>query len=148
MLVATGTRVDDPTSSESAHRAENTDRPPAGWHLRAHVLYPVTYTWFVFLSAMDLMFTWTILHFGGREVNWVADHVIRRFGLVGVVALKFGVVTLVVCICEIVGRHRLETGRKLARWAIIISIIPVSAGFIQLIIAISRIAQIVDGDGS
>src|SRR3954470_8152958 len=66
------------------------------------VLYPKEYTWFVFLSATDVMFTWTILFFGGGEVNWLAAWVIRHYNLYGLVALKFASVLVVLVICEIV----------------------------------------------
>ena len=29
--------------------------------------YPQAYVWFIFVSALDLMMTWVVLYFGGRE---------------------------------------------------------------------------------
>lgn len=98
--------------------------PRHGWW-QAHALYPQAYTWYVFLSALDLMLTWVILHLGGREVNVLADWVIARFNLPGLVAFKFLLVVLVVILCELVGRRRPGTGRRLARWAVVLSAVPV-----------------------
>lgn len=90
------------------------------------VLYPGPYTWFVFLAALDLLFTWVILHLdGGREVNILADWVIQRYGVVGSALYKAGLVGLVVCICEVVGRRRPQRGLRLAKWAVAVTAFPV-----------------------
>ena len=47
---------------------------------RSYVLYPQAYIWFVFLSAMDVCMTVMVLHWGGSEVNVLADAVIQRWG--------------------------------------------------------------------
>ncbi|MCK6485501.1 MAG: hypothetical protein HUU22_07655 [Phycisphaerae bacterium] len=97
-------------------------------------LFPNLYTWFVFLAAMDVIFTTLILWIGGRELNWLADHVLQRYGVPGAVAVKFGAVILVVIICEFIGRLRHSTGRRLAEWSVAISTIPVALAFIQLLV--------------
>lgn len=102
------------------------------------VLYPHVYVWYVFLASLDIMLTWIILHLEGVELNFVADRVIERWGLPGLTAFKFGLVMLVVCICEIVGRRRDRTGRKLAEWAVAVTTIPVVLSFVQLLIAAFR----------
>src|SRR5205823_6918185 len=76
-------------------------------------LFPEPYTWFIFVSAMDLMLTWVILHYGGGELNGVAATVIRKYDLLGLVAYKFTVVLTVITICEIVGRMRFNAGKGL-----------------------------------
>ena len=99
------------------------------------VLYPNCYTWFVFFSALDIMITWIVLHRGGHEVNRIADWVIRLADLPGLVVFKFVLVVLVVCICEIVGRRRPRLGSQLAKGAVAISVLPVVAGMVQLLVA-------------
>jgi hypothetical protein len=96
------------------------------------VRYPNTYVWLVFLSAMDIMMTWVILWHGGREVNAIADAVLARFGLWGMVAFKFGFVVLVICICEEAGRRRDSAGKFLGRFAVVISCVPVVWAMWQL----------------
>lgn len=88
------------------------------------MLYENHYTWFVFVSALDVMLTWVILHAGGREANHLAAAVLERFGLEGLVVFKFALVILVIAICEIVGRRNLATGRRLAAWAVALTCIP------------------------
>ncbi len=102
--------------------------------LRARPLrYPNHYAWFVFISAMDVMLTWVILFFGGWEVNHVADFVIGRFGLPGLVVFKFAIVVFVVLLCEVIGRRRHSAGQKLAEWSIAITCIPVVVALYQLL---------------
>jgi hypothetical protein len=91
----------------------------------AAVRYPAEYTWLVLVASLDLMFTWVVLHQGGREMNALADTVIDRFGLWGLSAFKFGIVAFVICLCEIVGRQRHRAGRFLAAAAIGLNCVPV-----------------------
>ena len=95
--------------------------------------YQNHYVWFVFISALDVMLTWVILHFGGWEVNHVADFVIRRFGLPGLVTFKFAIVVFVILLCEAVGRRRHGAGNTLAEWSIAITSIPVVIALYQLL---------------
>jgi hypothetical protein len=98
-----------------------------------HVLYPHTYVWYVFVSALDVMFTAVLLHFGGREVNVLANWVLVRWDLAGMVMFKFVLVSFVICICEFVGRKRHRLGRDLGHWAVGITCIPVLLAALQLI---------------
>jgi hypothetical protein len=78
------------------------------------------------------MFTWVILHLGGREINIVADYVLVRWDIVGLVLFKFLLVTLVILICEVVGRRRYRLGRHLGLCAVCITWIPVVLAILQL----------------
>jgi len=108
-------------------------------------LYPNVYVWYVFLASLDVMLTALILSevFSdidvhaeprGSEMNPLANWIIRVGGLPGMVAFKFILVIFVVCICEIVGRRKHETGRRLARWAVAISAIPVVVALVQMVV--------------
>ncbi len=97
------------------------------------MLYQRAYLWLVLASAMDILITWAILFLGGREVNGVADAVIAFNGKWGVVLFKFAIVTLVIMICEHVGRKQPATGHRLAWAAVAISFVPVVAGASQII---------------
>lgn len=107
--------------------------PPRLPLLRTAVLYPNRYVWYVFFASLDIMCTWIILHLEGSEVNWIARLVIETGGLTGTVAYKFGLVLIVVCICEIVGRFNRQKGRRLAEWSVAITIIPVAVAIVQLV---------------
>lgn len=102
---------------------------PAGRSLLLQAAtYPTVYTWYVFLSSLDIMFTWVVLHAGGREENVLADWIIQQFNLPGLVLFKFCLVVLVVLICEVVGRRNATLGRTLGRWILLISAFPVAVG--------------------
>jgi len=124
------------TVAEDSHGpgdAEEVERPSGSVGLGGAVLYPNCYTWFVLLAALDIMLTTLIIAgFEGYEVNVVADWIIAAGGLRGVVAFKFGVVIMVVLICELVGRRHVAKGRKLAEWAVAITCIPVAVALIQI----------------
>lgn len=106
-------------------------RPPAAEGVAA--LYPQHYAWYIFLSALDVLFTWVVLHADGSELNALADWVIRTYNLHGVIVYKFVLVLIVMTVCEIVGRRSNETGLKLARWAVILSAFPVTVGAAHLL---------------
>lgn len=99
------------------------------------MLYQTAYKWFVLLSAVDIILTWFILLLGGTEVNALADAVIARTGLKGILIYKFCLVTIVVLICEVVGRRRPRLGRNLVRGAVIITSLPIIASIAQLMIS-------------
>lgn len=88
------------------------------------MLYQNEYVWFVLVSALDVMLTWVILMLGGSEVNAIANSVLMRWGLKGLVVFKFALVVVVISVCEAVGRRRPEAGRRLARAAVAITCVP------------------------
>src|SRR5262245_29291971 len=106
---------------------------------RTHVLYPNTYVWLVFLASLDVMMTWIILSpaFGGYEVNKLANWVIRAGGLKATIVYKFGLIVLVVVICELIGRRRPKTGARLAAWCVAIQCVPVLVAFVQLVLDVA-----------
>jgi len=117
---------------------------------RRPVRYPNAYTWFVFLAALDVMLTYLILHpllfprdpgmteSRGREINTVAQRVIEHWGVPGMVVFKFLLVLMVIFTCEYIGRRRVETGRRLAEWAVAITTIPIVVALVQMVMDIYR----------
>jgi hypothetical protein len=95
-------------------------------------LYEDRYAWFVLVSALDLMLTWIILHVGGREVNAVAAAILDRYDLPGLVVFKFSLVTVVIVLCEIIGRLNMRAGQRLASSAIAITCIPLLIAVLML----------------
>ena len=126
-------RSDETTTNAGGMLAETSS-------LRRAVLFPQHYLWYVFLSSLDLMFTGLILKFDGREENALADWIIQNFNTPGLVVFKFGLVILVVAICEVVGRRNQNLGRKVARWAVVLGGFPVVIGAIHLIRVSMRLA--------
>ena len=74
---------------------------------------------FVAVSAMDVVLTWTIPEAGGREVHPLAKLVLDCHGMHGVLAYKFAIVTLVVVLCELIGRVSHLKGRAVAWFAVL-----------------------------
>lgn len=108
---------------------------PGPWLPRAWsraLRYPREYAWYILAGTLDIVVTHFILQLGGHEVNILADRLIERFGVWGLVALKYGTVVLVVLICEAVGRTRPRVGRALARAAVVISAFPVGLGLLKV----------------
>jgi hypothetical protein len=93
--------------------------------LTRHMRYPNTYAWLLLLSSMDIMLTWTILLFGGSEVNPIAREIIDRFGLPGMIIYKFALIVFFILICEIVGTLRDSTGWLLSKFSVLIGCVPV-----------------------
>ena len=88
-------------------------------------LYPNAYVWFVLASALDVFLTFVVLELGGREVNALAEWVIDNLGLAGMTFYKFAIVAFVILLCQLVGRLRPNTGRRLAEWAVALTFVPV-----------------------
>jgi len=95
--------------------------------------YQNAYVWLVFVSVLDLLLTMFVLYlWGGYEVNPIAAAIIDHMGFHWAVAFKFGLVVLVIVICEILGRRHDPTGRKLATASVVISALPVAYTFAVL----------------
>jgi hypothetical protein len=88
------------------------------------VALPGIYPWFVLVSALDVLLTWVILHLGGMEANAVAAWVIRNYDLPGLVVFKFGLVVLVVLICEVLARRNPVAARRLGWSAVGLTCVP------------------------
>jgi hypothetical protein len=102
---------------------------------RGGVLLPNHYAWYILASSLDVIVTHAIIyHLGGEEANKIADHLLQRFGLWGLVGLKYATVIVVIAVCEWVGRKHPRTARRLAVTAIIISAMPVGAGLVQVMV--------------
>ena len=98
--------------------------------------YPQAYVWFIFVSAMDLMMTWIVLYFGGQEVNVLADYILDRWALTGMVVYKFSLVVFVIFLCEVIGHYRPRLGRRLSIFAVFITLVPVIIAFTHLLGAV------------
>lgn len=83
--------------------------------------YPGLYGGFVFVSSLDIILTWLVLQLGGREVNPLAAAVIAHWGLGGAIAFKFSLMLMVIVLCEVIGRNRDATARRLAWWSVGVS---------------------------
>jgi Na+/proline symporter len=87
------------------------------------------YTWLVLMATLDLLMTAAVLAAGGWEVNSVAAYVMHRFGLVGIVWYKFGLVALIILLCETVGRRSARAGWILGTLAVVLTAAAVATAF-------------------
>jgi hypothetical protein len=105
------------------------------WLDRRGVLYPDHYAWFVLFSALDVMLTWLVLSWGWREVNPVAQAVVRAGGLRGLLAYKLALVVVFVVLCEVIGGLRRGTGLRVARVGVGLSVLPLLVTLGQIALA-------------
>ena len=131
-------QVDFESSAPTASLESAVSAPPVETVPRAvdGALYPGFYTWYVFMAALDVLMTRIILSdfFGGYEVNWLAHWIMTHGSMHAATLFKFGTVIGVILICEFVGRRDYSRGRRLARWAVIITAMPVLISFTQLLV--------------
>jgi hypothetical protein len=109
------------------------------WRSGPAVRYPDQYLWFVLFSSLDIMLTWIILHLGGSEVNPIANAIIELWDLPGAIGFKFGLMIMVLLVCEYVGSHRDALGRSLVTLAVVISAFPVVYSFVLIALHTPRI---------
>lgn len=83
------------------------------------------YPWYLLVAIADIVITWIILNNGGRELNTIAAWAWAAWGPMGLTALKFSTVVLVVIICELIAELSESAGRRLAKWAVILSMTPI-----------------------
>lgn len=112
---------------------ETSAPPPPAAPVRRGVLFPNHYAWYILAATLDVIVTHQILHhFNGSEVNKLARLLIERFGLPGMIGLKYSSIIVVLAVCEVVGRRSLRAGRRLAVAAVIMSALPVGIGLLQV----------------
>lgn len=69
----------------------------------------------VVLSACDLFITYLLLWRGGHfyEANPLARWFFDRWNIAGMTAFKFGLVAIIIVLCEIIERHKPRVGRAI-----------------------------------
>lgn len=94
--------------------------------------YPRHYVWVLALAALDIIVTTLVLSVGGQELNALARWAIEHAGVIGMVAIKATTLSIVLCICEYMGRHRPRVGLRIAELALIANSIAVACGLVYL----------------
>ena len=71
-------------------------------------------SWFILVNALDVFLTFILLNLEGfRESNLIADYVLQRWGISGMVYFKFGLVAFITVVAQVVARKKLSLGRRL-----------------------------------
>jgi hypothetical protein len=94
--------------------------------------YPRHYAWVLALAVLDIIVTALVLSTGGKEMNAIARWAIEHAGVIGMVAIKATTLTIVLCICEYLGRHRPKVGLRIAEFALIANSAAVACGLVYL----------------
>ena len=69
---------------------------------------------FLLVNLADFVITAWLLQTGRfREANGLAVWVLRHWGWQGLLVYKFGLVTAICLLAQVIARHRLETARRL-----------------------------------
>ena len=66
---------------------------------------------FILVNLADLLLTGAAFYFGAREVNVLADWVLTRWGLTGMVIYKFALVTFIIMTCQYIYALKPKTAR-------------------------------------
>jgi hypothetical protein len=78
-------------------------------------------TWFIAVSMIDCLLTWHLItgdvHF---ESNPVAAFFINRWGAKGLVGFKFGMVTFICVLTQVIARYNIEWARRILWYGIFV----------------------------
>lgn len=102
------------------------------WQSRV-LLYEDEYIWFALLSVLNVVLNWMVIR-GGPVFHPVIDAFMRDAGLGALLLYQLLLVTLVVVVCEDVGRLRPTTGRRVASLACVVTALPVAIAAVGLLV--------------
>lgn len=82
--------------------------------LNRHLPLETETCFFILANALDAIMTRVLLNFEQfRESNAIADYVLDRFGMSGMIAFKFIIVTMVVLIAQLIAPRKMHVARYL-----------------------------------
>ena len=123
-----------PSSDQPEQDTDQATSSFAKWSVP--VRHPNLYLWLIFVSALDVILTRVVLFFGGKEINPVADYVLRHWGRLGMSLFKFLIIGFVIIVCEYIATRSARVSRRLAITSILISLVPVTWSCIIIIMLI------------
>ncbi|MEX0744669.1 MAG: DUF5658 family protein [Phycisphaeraceae bacterium] len=115
--------------------AQPPDDPTLRRWWQVQVRFADQYVWLLLVAALDALLTWLILQLGGREVNPIAESLLRHGGFAAMILFKFAMIALVIVICEYIGRRQQQAGSQLAWVMVGIGLLPVAVALSQLVVA-------------
>ena len=79
-------------------------------------------SWFILVNALDVFMTFILLYLEDfRESNLIANLVLEKWGITGMVYFKFGLVALITVIAQVAARKRLALGRWLLNFGTLVT---------------------------
>lgn len=125
------------------------DPPARFW---AHPLHLPAEAWaFLLLNLADLVLTNAIVnhrHEWGYESNPVARYWYGRWGLPGMVFLKFTLVAIVLVICRMIDTHRPAVARRLLTFCCIVVFLVVCYGLAMLVAYETAVPEQANAEGA
>jgi hypothetical protein len=92
---------------------ESNNPETKGW-LRRHLPLETETCFFILANALDAIMTRLLLNFPQfRESNVIADWILDMYGMKGMIAFKFIIVTVVVVIAQVIAPKKLHVARYL-----------------------------------
>jgi len=91
--------------------------------------------WFILVNALDVFMTYILLNLEGfRESNAIANYVLSRWGIRGMVYFKFGLVAFTAIVAQIAARKHIRIGRWLLNiGTLIIGGVVVYSGYLMFL---------------
>ena len=101
--------------------------------LEKPIQFPRMYSGYIALATLDVLLTTYILHNGGREANPVAAWVIEQGDVTAMAFFKYATVFVVLISCEWIAASNFDTGRRVARGAIALSVVPIVMAMLAIV---------------
>jgi hypothetical protein len=90
---------------------------------------------FLLVNLADFVISAWLLHAGGfREANRLALWVLQNWGWRGLLAYKFGLVTVICLLAQVIARHRLETAQRLLSGATLLFALVLAAALVLAVL--------------
>ena len=81
---------------------------------RGHLPLERETCWFILVNVLDIFMTFILLNLEGfRESNAVANYVLSKWGIRGMVYFKMGLVAFITVVAQVAARKRMALGRRL-----------------------------------
>lgn len=78
--------------------------------------------WFILVNALDVFMTFILLNLEGFvEANAIANYVLSRWGIRGLVYFKFAVVAFITVVAQVAATKRLSLGRWLLNFGTLLT---------------------------
>jgi hypothetical protein len=113
-------------------------RPLSLWRFALFGSLPLEHETCLFLlvNLADFVVTAWLTHGGGfREANWLAVWVLQNWGWHGLLVYKFGLVTAICLLAQVIARHRPETARRLLSGATALFALVLAAAVVLAVLA-------------
>ena len=90
--------------------------------------------WFILVNALDVFMTFILLQLEDfREANFIANYVLTRWGIRGMVYFKFIIVAFITVVAQIAAIKNIKIGRRLLNFGTLVTGFVVMYSFFLLL---------------